>query len=66
MKFELNNVEIENLKRFDNEHECMNKYAGAIGGRLSFVFTPTSIGSMVEVKCNICKRVEDITDYDCF
>ncbi|GMQ95321.1 MAG: hypothetical protein BMS9Abin13_434 [Patescibacteria group bacterium] len=35
---------------------------GAIGGRISYIFTPTGIGCVVEVKC-ACGEKVDITDY---
>jgi hypothetical protein len=41
-------------------HHC-NTDAGAIGGRLSFVFTPTGLGTCVSVKC-ICGEELDLTD----
>lgn len=29
-----------------------NKYAGAIGGRFKYIFTPTSIGEIGEIECS--------------
>jgi hypothetical protein len=37
--------------------------AGAIGGRLTFEFTPTGLGTIVRVKC-ACGEEVDLTDYD--
>ena len=42
------------------KHHC-STYAGAIGGRLSYVFTPTGLGTCVTVKC-ICGEELDLTD----
>lgn len=43
-----------------------NQYCGAIGGRLTYSFTPTSIGLLVEVTDNLTKEKLDLTDYDDF
>lgn len=38
-------------------------YAGAIGGGLSYIFTPTSIGTSVRVKSAFTNNELDVTDY---
>lgn len=63
--------ELEHVAEIDPEkyrefllHECpysMNQ--GDIGGRLTYCYTPTTIGSTIEVKC-ACGQTENITDYD--
>lgn len=40
------------------------EYSGAIGGRLTFEFTPTSIGTIVKVRDYHSGQELDITDYD--
>lgn len=42
-------------KHWDKEHDCP-KSAGAIGGRFSYHFIPTSIGVIGEVKCSCGKK----------
>jgi len=39
------------------EHDCDKeiKHGGAIGGGLSYIFIPTSIGTVVEVECTCGK-----------
>lgn len=39
-------------------------YSGAIGGTLTYSFTPTSIGVVFKVKDNLSGEVLDLTDYD--
>jgi len=39
---------------------------GAIGGRFTFAFTPTTIGMTIVVKDNLDKEEIDVTDYDMF
>jgi hypothetical protein len=37
---------------FTKEHrDC---YAGAIGGGISYIISPTGLGELYSVKCNIC------------
>jgi hypothetical protein len=63
MTFELNTVENDNLDRFLKRHKkCY--FETAIGGQFRYMFTPTSLGNVVRVYCCICKKEEDITDYD--
>ncbi len=42
-------------KHWDKEHDCP-KSAGAIGGRFSYHFVPTSIGVIGEVHCTCGKK----------
>ena len=45
---------------------CDGKYPyyGAIGGGLKYSFTPTGIGTIVEVTNTILDETLDLTDYD--
>ncbi len=38
-------------------------YEGAIGGGLTYSFTPTGLGMIVKVTCNLTKLELDVTDY---
>jgi hypothetical protein len=67
-EFSLTNEELERIKEWDNTHECtikrkhnMDRYVGAIGGRLSITFIPTSIGTFITVKC-CCGEELDVAD----
>lgn len=44
------------------EHEDV--YTGAIGGRYTYSFTPTSLGTVVKVYDAITKETIDLSDYD--
>lgn len=62
--FELDKVELQNFIEWDSKHECsLKEYAGAIGGRISYKFTPTNLGVVVKVICG-CGEEADITNYD--
>ena len=63
LRFELNDNEMKNLEKFD-QHRCAFKKpfaCGAAGGRLTFSFVGTGIGTLVTVKC-ACGKEKDITD----
>lgn len=46
----------------EHRHEDINK--GTIGGHISYMFTPNSIGIGVSMRCNICGEEENITEYN--
>lgn len=39
-------------------------YSGAIGGSVTYSFTPTSIGTVIKVNHELTGNVLDVTDYD--
>jgi len=71
--FALGVDENESLIDFLHTHNKECKYyddgtsaqppGGAIGGRLTYCFTPTTIGTGVEVQC-ACGVKKDLTNYD--
>lgn len=61
MKFELSPAEIEQYNEW-HHHGC-DAEAGAIGGRISFEFTPTGLGMITEVKC-LCGKTLNLTDFE--
>lgn len=40
---------------------CIAKDTSAIGGRLTYSFTPTGLATITTIKCRICKRELDLT-----
>jgi len=67
MKFEINKDELLILEKWLLTHKCVFSRdplsAGAIGGRLSYKFTPTSIGMITVVTC-LCGEETNITNFD--
>jgi hypothetical protein len=64
-KFELDDLEIEKAKKFENKHiECVKKCPSTIGGYIDYIFTPTSVGTAISMKCYLCGEEENITNYD--
>ena len=63
MTFNVTDEELSNIEEWDKTHDCiykpkhgMEKYSGAIGGRLTYEFIPTSIGVIGTVKCGCGKE----------
>ena len=61
MIFELNEEETQKFNDWRNNHNCKQKDVGAIGGRFTFCFTPTSLGELATVKC-ACGKELDLTN----
>jgi len=62
--FKLLEGEADAAEAFEKEHDHPAHDNGAIGGGIQYRFTPTSIGNTVVVSCTICKREQNITDFD--
>lgn len=63
MLFEIKDEEFLKYKEFREKHKCCD-FTCSIGGKLSFIFTPTSLGWLTEVRCNKCGEQQDITIWD--
>ena len=62
--FKLNEVEQTAANDFIEKHlTCVKQHPSTIGGGISYIFTPTGVGTIVEIRCNICGTKTDITDY---
>lgn len=64
--FGLNNEEDKMLFEWLYKHDetCPLKHnQGAIGGRLTYCFTPTGLGDVIKVKCS-CGEEIDLTIYE--
>jgi len=63
MKFELTDEQTDAYILWQKNHECTLKQHGAIGGAITFEFTPTGLGIVESVKC-ACGAEKNLTDYD--
>ena len=45
------------------EHEDCS-FTSAIGGKFSYIITPTGLGECVSIRCNACEAIKDITDIE--
>lgn len=62
--FTLTVTEQTKADAFEYEHRHKEIYAGAIGGGLTYSFSPNGLGLAVEIECTLCDTKENITDYD--
>ncbi len=65
MNFILSDEQKKQASEWLQKHyeECPVKYCGAIGGPITWKFTPTSIGVVTVIVC-ACGAKVDISDYD--
>ena len=68
LKFDVSPEETKAYRDWKKKHDKTCKFAdpmkgGAIGGRLTYKFTPTGLGCLFSVKC-ACGAEEDFTDVD--
>ena len=54
--FYLTPEEYEATINWIDTHDVHSSHGGAIGGTFTYIFTPTSIGTIGKIKCNICGK----------
>lgn len=66
MKIELSEKQVKEAREWMDTHNCGPHFINdkPIHYTMSYIITRTEIGNIVEVRCNKCKKVHDITDYD--
>lgn len=62
MIFSLNKKQWEKLEKWSKSIE--KQYTGAIGGRFTYTFHPTTLGMVVKVIDEVTKKEIDLTDYN--
>lgn len=62
MTFRLDPIELARLTAFKEKHAESCPAITAIGGKFTYIFTPTGIGTAIVVRCNACGEEKDITD----
>ena len=55
--------EEKEAKKFMKEHENCS-FTSSIGGKFSYIITPTGLGECVSIRCNACEAIKDITDIE--
>ena len=63
-EFKLTPVETSRYKMFRANHKHNDVNKGTIGGGISIIISPNSIGHCAKCKCDICGEIADITDID--
>jgi len=71
--FTLTDEQVKKIIKWRETHECSlrtdehgipgESYAGAIGGATTYKFTPTGLGTFVNVECG-CGAELDVSDVD--
>ena len=64
--FPVSKGETDAIEKWSEEHDCKTRSVaecGAIGGRLTYCFTPTGLGIITVVKC-ACGGQVDVTEYE--
>ncbi len=61
--FDLTPKQLKKIDEWAYDHHCPIAYEGAIGGKITYQFTPTSLGMVEKVICS-CGKECDVTDYD--
>lgn len=67
LKFEASKKQYDDFVIWETEHNKVCKYAdpmkqGEIGGRFTFSFAPTTIGTVFRVECTCSEKI-DLSDY---
>ena len=55
--------EEKEAKEFMEKHKDCS-FTSAIGGKFSYIITPTGLGECVSIRCNSCNITKDITDVE--
>ena len=64
MTFKLDLIEQGRLQAFKEKHAKSCPGISTIGGKFTYIFTPTGVGTAIVVRCNACGEEKDITDVD--
>lgn len=64
MKFSFDSKQTVDVENWIYQHPCkVLDNQGAVGGRITFSFTPTQLGVVEKVSC-ACGAEIDVTDYE--
>ena len=60
----LDETQTKMLNEWNEKHFCEFKdYSSAIGGRLTYCYTPTSLGMIIVIRCECGDKI-DVTNYE--
>lgn len=61
--FSLTELQVEKITKFVTEHECIITNEGSIGGKYTYSFTPTTLGTVDKITC-ACGKSCDVSNYE--
>jgi len=64
LSFILTPLETDRVSNFISNHMHRDMGHTAIGGHISYLITPTSLGCAYTVTCSRCGVSEDVTEYE--
>lgn len=65
MTYSLSQEQVDKYSQFCEQHSvCAKEMPTAIGGNISTIFTSTSVGLGVSLRCSLCGEELNITDYE--
>lgn len=61
--FKLDEKETKACEEFRKKHKvcCPDRPFSTLGMQYSYIITPGGLGSEIEIKCNQCGEIEDVT-----
>jgi hypothetical protein len=65
-KFKINAKVHQEILDFIKAHKHPRMDSPVDGKSFKYSFTHTSIGTVVEIQCCMCRKKKDVTDYDCW
>lgn len=63
IEFKIDGAEFEALTKWLARRPKKKAYGGAIGGRYTYTFTPTGVGTVVKVTDALTNTTKDLTEY---
>jgi len=65
--FKLTDGQEELVKKFKADHShCAKEMPSGTDGtyQFSYIVTPGGVGTTISIRCNHCKKIQDITEYN--
>ena len=66
LTFKISGTELDKINEFKKRHKesCVYKQNLTLCEYWTYSFTPTGLGNVVSIKCNLCGEEEHVTDVD--
>ena len=65
-EFKLNEKEENAYKKFCEKHKTKCRDYSAEGGQFRISFEPCGLGDVILIKCLVCGKEKNITDFSCW